>query len=121
MEEATKGRSGSGNRRRSEIIMVRVTREEHVRLQEHARQSGLRTATYLRQSGLGSEATSKTDRQSIQNLAQLHGDLARVRGLLQSWLSRSERQGFGVPMNMTQALGQLRQLLHQLYKALEKL
>ena len=121
MEKATKGRSGSGNRRRSETIMVRVTREEHVRLLEHARQTGLRTATYLRQSGLSNGATSKPDRQSIQDLTQLHGDLARVRGLLQSWLSRSERQDFGVLMNATHALAQLRHLLHRLYKALEKL
>ena len=101
--------------------MVRATREEHAQLQKHARQNGLRTATYLRQSGLGNESGSIVDRQSIQNLAQFHGDLARVRGLLQSWISRSERQGFGLHMNLTQALGQLRNLLHQLYRALEKL
>ena len=101
--------------------MVRVTREEHARLQEHARQTGLRTATYLRQSGLCNESGSIIDQQSIQNLAQFYGDLASVRGLLQSWLGRSERQGFGLHTNMTQALGQLRNLLHQLYNAQEKL
>ena len=101
--------------------MVRVTREEHARLRERARQAGLRTATHLRQAGLGNDAASKIDQHSIRNLAQFHGDLARVRSLLQSWLSRSESQGFGLHMNMTQALGQLRNLLHQLYRALEKL
>lgn len=121
MEKATKGRSGTENRRRSEIIMVRVTREEQARLQEHARESGLRTATYLRQVGLGYETKSKIDQQSIRKLAELHGDLGRVGGLLKLWLGRSERQGFGRHLNIPQAIGRLRRLQNQLYQALEKL
>ena len=101
--------------------MVRVTREEQARLQEKARSFGLRTATYLRQVGLGvNQPSGRVDRQAIQDLAQLHGDLGRIGGLLKSWLSRSERQGFR-HFSIPQALGQLRNLQRQLYQALGKL
>lgn len=121
MEQVSKGRSGSETRRRTKIIMVRVTMEEQARLQELARECGMRAPAYLRQVGLGYEPRSKIDQESIQGLAQLHGDLGRVGGLLKMWLSRSERQGFGRHLNIPQAVAQLRQLQRQIYQTLENL
>ena len=121
MENKVKGRSGTDTRRRTKIIMVRVTMEEQVRLHEVARECGLSAPAYLRQVGLGYEPRSKIDRHSIRGLAHLHGDLGRIGGLLKLWLSRSERQGFGRHLNIPQAITQLRVLQRQVYQTLEKL
>ena len=121
MEKAVKRRSGTETRRRTEIIMVRVTREEQARLQDLARDCGLRMPAYLRQVGLGYEPRSRIDQQTIRDLAQLHGDLGRVGGLLKLWLSRSERQGFGRHLNIPQAVAELRELQRRVYQTLEKL
>lgn len=80
---------GSEVRKRTEIVMVRVTVEEKAQLQAAARSAALTVPEYLRQLGARNEVKSKVDQRSLLNLLKVSADLGRLGGLLKLWLSES--------------------------------
>ena len=56
-------------------------------LKEGAARCDLSVPAWLRKLGLGHRPASHIDIQALEKIAQLHGDLGRVGGLLKMWLS----------------------------------
>ena len=78
---------GTETRKRTKHILVRVSPEEKKLLEEGADRCDLSVPAWLRKLGLGHRPASHVDIQAVEKIAQLHGDLGRVGGLLKMWLS----------------------------------
>ncbi|WP_171017168.1 plasmid mobilization protein MobA [Pseudomonas sp. G(2018)] len=65
--------SDSETRKKTELIMVRVTPEEKAALTERAHDANLTTPAYLRDCGLGRTIRSKVEHHVINELRRLGG------------------------------------------------
>lgn len=64
------------------MIPIRVTPEEKNRLQELAKAHGLRLSEYMRQAGFVQEITSRTEIETVLQLAKINADQARLGNML---------------------------------------
>lgn len=78
---------GTESRKRTAHIMVRVSPEEKAKINQSAFNCDLSAPAYLRELGLGYMPKSNVDAQALIQLANLHGDIGRIGGLLKMWLS----------------------------------
>lgn len=83
---------GSQTRKRQNPINVWVTLEERGELAARAAAAGLPLSGYLRTAGLQREIRSSADREVALSLIGLHGDLGRIRGLLELCLTEQTLQ-----------------------------
>jgi len=98
---------GSENRARNLQIKVRVNETELEEITKIAKQCDLKPSTLLRELGLGYEPKSTVDIQAFEELANLHGDIGRVGGLLKMWLSDDSKSGFGRHLNIPELVDRL--------------
>lgn len=80
---------GSEKRKKTCMLMVRVTPEEKETLQQRAQDVALTVPEYLRQVGAGHEVKSKLDQRNLLELLKVSADLGRLGGLLKLWLSET--------------------------------
>jgi hypothetical protein len=112
---------GSETRKRTTQIMVRVSPDEKEEIHHVAGQCDLSAPAYLRALGLGYEPKSNIDVQAVEQLAQLHGDLGRVGGLLKMWLSDNLKSGYGQQLNIPDLVNRLLDLQKEIGEAARKL
>lgn len=98
---------GTETRKRTTHIMVRVSPDEKKAIKKAAAFCDLSAPAYMRELGLAYEPKSNIDIQAFEKLAQLHGDLGRVGGLLKMWLSDSGKSGFGRHLNIPELIDEL--------------
>src|SRR5690554_1793850 len=112
---------GSETRARNLQIKVRVNQEELDEITRTAEQCDLKPSTFLRELGLGHEPKSTVDIQAFEKLAQLHGDIGRVGGLLKMWLADNSKSGFGRHLNIPELVDRLIALQEEIGEAAKKL
>lgn len=81
----------STKRKKDKIIPVRVTPEEHKKIEDLAGKCSLAPSTYLRTVGLEKTIKSTLDSQVIIELAKLRSETGRLGGLIKAWLSPKEK------------------------------
>jgi len=79
----------SESRKKTEMIQVRATPEEKVKLKARAAAFGMSMGELCRQTLFGVVVKSKTDQNATNELAATRADLGRLGGLLKGWLSGS--------------------------------
>ncbi|MFH1216498.1 MAG: hypothetical protein V1706_08350 [Pseudomonadota bacterium] len=67
---------------KNQVIPIRVTPAEKNRLLELAQAHGLKLSEYMRQAGLVQEITSRTEVETVLQLAKINADQARLGNLL---------------------------------------
>ncbi len=112
---------GSESRKRSKIIMVRVSDTEYDSITDIAQQCDLTTAALLRELGLGHQPDSKIDLRAIETLAKLHGDMGRVGGLLKMWLSSKEKQASAKQLKVDTVVHELIELKNEIANVVRQL
>lgn len=112
---------GSEKRVRALQIKVRVNQQELDEITKAAGSCDLKPSTFLRELGLGYEPKSTIDIQAFEKLAQLHGDLGRVGGLLKMWLSDNSKEGFGRHLNIPELVDRLIELQKEIGEKAKKL
>ncbi|ELU9701943.1 conjugal transfer protein TraJ [Escherichia coli] len=112
---------GNETRKRTTHIMVRVSPDEKEAIIKAAEKCDLKAPTYLRELGLGYEPKSTVDAQAFEKLAQLHGDIGRVGGLLKMWLSDNSKAGFGRHLNIPELIDRLIELQKEIGEKAKKL
>ena len=75
------------SRRRDRDLRVPVHPEEAQIIEEQARAVGLTIAAYLRALGTGYQPRAVVDRDQVNEMLRINGDLGRLGGLLKLWLS----------------------------------
>jgi len=112
---------GTENRKRTTHIMVRVSPDEKKEIHQAAARCDLSAPAYLRELGLGYEPKSTVDIQAFEKLAQLHGDIGRVGGLLKMWLADNSKSGFGRHLNIPELVDRLIALQEEIGETAKKL
>jgi len=79
----------SESRKKTQMIQVRATPEEKVKLKTRAADFGISMGELCRQTLFGVVVKSKTDQNATNELAETRADLGRLGGLLKGWLSGS--------------------------------
>lgn len=74
-------------RLRARDLKVPVFDEEAAVIQEQARGVGMTVAAYLRAVGQGYEPRAVVDRDQVDAMLRVNGDLGRLGGLLKLWLT----------------------------------
>ena len=87
----------SESRKKTEMIQVRATPEEKVKLKARAAAFSISMGELCRQTLFGVVVKSKTDLNAIQELAATRADLGRLGGLLKGWLAGSFPNGIAHP------------------------
>ena len=75
-----------GRRRRDRWVQFRATAEEVEAITAQARMVGLSVGAYLRAVGAGYQPRSVVDRDQVDAMLRVNGDLGRLGGLLKLWL-----------------------------------
>ena len=102
---------GSETRRRTRLVPVRMSDEEHAAILDAANASSLAPSTYMRELALAHRPRTTIDQQAIHRLALLHGDLGRIGGLFRMWLANDERVDFARALDIPGAADELRELM----------
>lgn len=71
-----------------------VTEEEKKIIDESSLLTGLSRSDYLRSVALGHELKSAVDKERIQDMLRVNGDLGRLGGLIKYWLKSKEHRDF---------------------------
>ena len=74
-------------RRRDRWVQFRATAEEVEAIATQARAVGMNVGAYLRAVGAGYQPRSVVDRDQVDAMLKVNGDLGRLGGLLKLWLS----------------------------------
>src|SRR4051812_44237535 len=74
-------------RRRDRWVQFRATAEEAEAIATQARGVGMSVGAYLRAVGAGYQPRAVVDRDRIEAMLKINGDLGRLGGLLKLWLS----------------------------------
>jgi hypothetical protein len=77
----------SPRRRRDRWVQFRATAEEAEAIAAQARGVGMSVGAYLRAVGVGYQPRAVVDRDRIDAMLKINGDLGRLGGLLKLWLS----------------------------------
>lgn len=75
------------SRRRDRDLRVPVRPEEAQIIEAQARSVGMTIAAYLRAVGTGYQPRAIVDREQVNEMLRINGDLGRLGGLLKLWLS----------------------------------
>ncbi len=75
------------NTPRAQQLHVPVRPDEKAAIEKLAATTGLPVAAYLRNVGLGYQVHNILDRDRVDELARINGDLGRLGGLLKLWLT----------------------------------
>lgn len=86
MSSAT-GEAKPMSRRRDRDLRVPVRPEEAQIIEAQARSVGMTIAAYLRAVGTGYQPRAIVDREQVNEMLRINGDLGRLGGLLKLWLS----------------------------------
>lgn len=86
---------GSEKRVKNCRVTLRFSEEELNKITKNSKQCDLGLSTYLRELGLGYMPKSNFDAQALIQLANLHGDIGRIGGLLKMWLSDQSKARYG--------------------------
>jgi hypothetical protein len=86
MSGATSGAKPT-SRRRERDLRVPVRPEEAQIIEAQARAVGMTIAAYLRAVGTGYQPRAIVDRDQVNEMLRVNGDLGRLGGLLKLWLS----------------------------------
>jgi hypothetical protein len=80
---------------KTEVISpIRVTPEEKERLLTLAQAHGLKLSEYMRNAGLAQEITSRTEVETVLQLAKLNADQARLGNLLKLAINFEDSKNF---------------------------
>ncbi|HEX7478446.1 MAG TPA: conjugal transfer protein TraJ [Polyangiales bacterium] len=77
--------------KRARHLRVPVQPEEAQVIEAQARAVGMSVAAYLRAVGCGYQPRALADRDQVDALLKINGDLGRLGGLLKLWLSDDEK------------------------------
>jgi hypothetical protein len=83
MTATTTGR----RQRRDRLVKFRATAEEADAIASQARKVGMTVGAYLRAVGAGYQPRAVVDRDRVDPMLKVNGDLGRLGGLLKFWLS----------------------------------
>jgi hypothetical protein len=83
MTATTRGR----RQRRDRLVKFRATAEEADAIASQARTVGMTVGAYLRAVGAGYQPRAVVDRDRVDAMLKVNGDLGRLGGLLKLWLS----------------------------------
>ena len=78
--------------KRSKVIYIRVTENEHEEVNRLSKMYGVTTSDYLRNIALNYPLKSRVDQLAFLELQKCRGDLGRLGGLLKMWLSNKDRR-----------------------------
>lgn len=78
--------------KRDTQIIIRLSKDEKEQMIKQAKQSNLKTGTYLRQLGLGYPLRSTVDLQAVVQLKNSTANLGRLGGLFKFWLSNTKEE-----------------------------
>jgi hypothetical protein len=81
------GEAKPTSRRRERDLRVPVRPEEAQIIEAQARAVGMTIAAYLRALGTGYQPRAIVDREQVNEMLRVNGDLGRLGGLLKLWLS----------------------------------
>lgn len=90
-EDKTNQKKSDKRKRDFKCYCVRVDKNEFLRIEQNAKNTGLKPSSLFRELGLGYEPKSTVDAQHILELIRLRGDLGRLGGLLKKWLNDSQK------------------------------
>ena len=76
--------------KRTEYLKSYVTAEEHARIQQLAKQTGLSVSDYIRRIITGQKIESRLDQEAFLSALKVNADLGRLGGLFKYYLA----QGF---------------------------
>lgn len=85
-----------GTRPRQNRIEVWCDDAEFAKIRENAQSVKLSNSAFLRNLGQGYEPKSVFDRDVIQQLAKLHAEQERLRGVLKQWLTEKGDDGLSI-------------------------
>lgn len=112
---------GTENRQRNERLTIRFTKEEINEIKDLADQCGVSPSAYLRSLGLGYTPKSNLDTQAIRHLANLHGDLGRVGGLLKLWLTDDTERNRTKELNIRDVVKKILDLQAEIRETAERI
>jgi hypothetical protein len=96
------------------VIPIRVTAAEKSRLLELAGAHGLKLSEYMRQAGLVQEITSRTEVETVLQLARINADQARLGNLLKLAIDRENN------VEVERLIAEIRQTQQQLKDAVNR-
>lgn len=79
--------------------------EERLKIVTNAKALGLSLSNYLLKVGAGYQPLTKIDREQVDRLAHINGDLGRLGGLLKLWLTDDSRAAEVGASSLRAALG----------------
>lgn len=79
------------SRRREPALKVYCTPSERKKIEDLARQAGLKVSAFLRRVGTGSVPCSAENLAAVKTLVKMHADQGRLGGLLKALLTNDER------------------------------
>lgn len=97
-----------------QVIPIRVTPAEKKRLLELAQAHGLKLSEYMRQAGLVQEITSRTEVETVLQLARINADQARLGNLLKLAIDMENN------VEIEQLIAEIRQTQQQLKDAVNR-
>lgn len=111
-----RGNMGSETRKKTALVMVRVTPDEREEIAALAATCSLSVPEFMRRMALSYTPKSTLDAQAIIEMAKINGDMGRVVGLLKLWLSteskKNEAFNYSIP-KLVNELTALKDLLKQ--------
>jgi len=99
---------------KTQVVPIRVTPEEKERLLELAQAHGLKLSEYMRQAGLIQEITSRTEVETVLQLAKINADQARLGNLLKLAIDMENYS------EVEQLIAEIRQTQQELKKAVHR-
>lgn len=97
-----------------DVIPIRVTPAEKSRLLELSQAHGLKLSEYMRQAGLVQEITSRTEVETVLQLAKINADQARLGNLLKLAIDMENN------VEIEQLIAEIRQTQQQLKDAVNR-
>jgi len=77
--------------KRTQHLRVPVLPDEKKLILQNAKNSGMKTAKFLREIGQGYEVRGIVDYEKVSEMARINGDLGRLGGLLKLWLTDDKK------------------------------
>ncbi len=100
-------------RERTRPLKIYVTARQREEIEARAASVGMSVSSFLGALGLNAPIRSRTDADAVLDLLRINGDLGRLGGLLELWLS--ERAGQGA------RISEVREVLHAIEETRQEL
>ncbi|OQX14057.1 MAG: hypothetical protein BWK73_10380 [Thiothrix lacustris] len=105
-----RGKMGSETRKKTVLVMVRMTPEEREEIAALAATCSLSVPEFMRRMALSYTPKSTLDAQAIIEMAKINGDIGRVVGLLKLWLSTEAKKNEAFTHNIPKIVNELKEL-----------